>query len=145
MTQCKTYTLAEDGKPYFFPLQPWGSQQPLPNLVEITDPLEALREINWSKANIDYYNLAVKVPNKTGSPKPFPTYTKLFLKSTPMGGGWDGSGILLTNDYPQPRVFRFALCLHEKTEEGHSPNHSRGWHPGHCKHCNMDMSVDSGD
>lgn len=136
----KRYIVAEDMKPYLHPLQGWNQQEILPNLKEITDPLEALREINWSKANIDYYNAAVMLPNER-----FPKYCKLFLKSTPMGGGWDGSGIILANYYPQPKVFSFALCVHEKTEEGHNPNHGRGWHPGHCKHCGMDMTVDSGD
>lgn len=45
----------------------------------------------------------------------------------------------------RPTALKVAVCEHEKTEEGHNPNHSRGWHPGHCKKCGMDMSVDSGD
>ncbi len=39
---------------------------------------------------------------------------------------------------------RFALCKHEKIE-GAGANHQRGWHPGHCKLCGVDMSYDSGD
>lgn len=142
----KHYVVAEDLRPYLHPLQPWGQQAPLPNLEEITDPKEALREIAWSKANVDYYNAAVMLPPKhPAHPNKFPEYCDLFLKSTPMGGGWDGSGIILTTNEGEPRVFRFALCNHEKTEQGHSPNHGRGWHPGHCKHCGMNMTVDSGD
>jgi hypothetical protein len=136
----KHYKIAEDMKPYLHPLQAWNTQQIMPNLQEITDPLEALRLIGWSTPNVDYYNAAVMLPNQR-----FPTYCKLFLNSVPGGSGWDGSGLILTKDYPQPKIFTFALCKHEKTEEGHNPNHGRGWHPGHCKHCNMDMSVDSGD
>jgi hypothetical protein len=38
----------------------------------------------------------------------------------------------------------FAICKHEKVE-GAGADHQRGWHPGHCGKCGMDMSVDSGD
>ena len=140
--QRKHYTVEVDMKPYLYPLQAWNQQIPLPNLVEVTDPKEALRLIRWYNANTNYYNAAIKLPDRQYS-----TYCKLFLASTPMGGttSWNGSGIFMTHDYPDPRIFKFALCLHEKTEEGHSPNHNRGWHPGHCKHCGMDMTVDSGD
>lgn len=136
----KRYVIAEDMVPYLHPLRAWNQQEILPNLEQITDPLEALRLIGWAKANVDYYNAAVKLPGER-----FSSYCNLFTNGTPGGGGWDGSGVLLIRDYPQPRIFRFALCKHEKTEEGHKPNPGRGWHPGHCKHCGMDMSVDSGD
>lgn len=89
------------------------------------------------------YNLAFKLPGEQYS-----TYCTAFLSSTAMGGSgsWDGSGVLLEmHNSTKPRVFKFALCVHEKTEDGHSPNHGRGWHPGHCKHCGLDMTVDSGD
>jgi hypothetical protein len=118
----------------------------LPNLREITDPLEAIREISWSKPCLDHHDFRTLLPPKNPNyPNRHPTYVKLYLKSTPMGGGWDGRGVLISDDYPQPRVFTFALCKHEKTEEGHNPRPGRGWHPGHCKLCNMDMTVDSGD
>jgi hypothetical protein len=29
--------------------------------------------------------------------------------------------------------------------EGPNANHSRGWHPGWCGKCGVDMSIDSGD
>ena len=29
--------------------------------------------------------------------------------------------------------------------EGAGANHSRGWYPGHCGKCGLDMSFDSGD
>lgn len=140
----KHYVFEEDGKPYFHPFTPWATQKVLPNLEEITDPAEALFAIavtNFREGQP--YNLACKLPGSKYS-----TYCKAFLRSTPMGGrqSWDGSGVLLEmHNSTKPRVFRFALCKHEKTEDGHSPDHGRGWHPGHCKHCNLDMTVDSGD
>jgi hypothetical protein len=39
---------------------------------------------------------------------------------------------------------RFAICKHEK-KEGAGANHSRGWHPGSCVKCGLDMTIDSGD
>jgi len=140
----KSYKFEEDGKPYFHPYTPWGSQLPLPHLEEITDPAEALFAIAVTN-HLDGqpYNLAFKQPGR-----PYSTYCTAFLSPTPMGGSgsWNGAGVLLEmHNSTKPRVYRFALCKHEKTEEGHSPNHGRGWHPGHCKHCGMDMTVDSGD
>jgi hypothetical protein len=145
MTARKVYRIEEDLKPYLHPFQPWGQQIALPNLVEITDPLEALREIGYRKQQ-GAYNTAAKLPPRNPKfPSQYPEYCNLYA-GWRSGGAWDGTGILLTtNEHPGNRVFKFALCVHEKTEEGHHPNHSRGWHPGHCKHCNMDMSVDSGD
>jgi hypothetical protein len=66
---------------------------------------------------------------------------------------FDGGGFVLhyvsgnagNNWKSHGKAARFAICKHKKTEEGHSPNHSRGWHPGHCELCGLDMSVDSGD
>jgi hypothetical protein len=41
---------------------------------------------------------------------------------------------------------REAACPgHEKLGTGTDGDGLRGWHPGHCKHCGIDMSVDSGD
>lgn len=41
-------------------------------------------------------------------------------------------------------VYRWIVCEHEKVE-GAGANHSRGWHPGKCRKCGMDMTIDSGD
>lgn len=140
----KSYKFDQDGAPSFHPFSPWGKLAPLPNLEEITDPEKALFEIAVSHALCpDIYNLAFNMPGNSYS-----TYCTAFLRSTPMGGNgsWDGAGVLLSmHNTIKPRVFKFALCKHEKTEEGHSPNHNRGWHPGHCRLCGMDMTVDSGD
>lgn len=34
---------------------------------------------------------------------------------------------------------------HEAVGTGTREQSMRGWHPAHCRHCGMDMSVDSGD
>lgn len=141
----KVYEVAVDLKPYLHPLQPWRQQQQLPNLEEITDLKVALKEIGWRRQRVEHYNWATMLPpDARGYQSPYPGYVNLYAGWV-SGGGWDGTGIILTTNEHENRVFRFALCKHEKTEEGHNPRPGRGWHPGHCKLCNMDMTVDSGD
>lgn len=54
---------------------------------------------------------------------------------------WDAEG---KRNIQQPIVRRFQICQHE-IELHSGADTSRGWRPGHCKHCGMDMTVDSGD
>lgn len=137
------YVFTEDAKPYFHPYSPWKQLAVLPNLKEIADPEKALFAIAVTKAlHPAPYDLAFHKPGDL-----YPKYCTAFLRGLPGGGtAWDGSGVLLEmHNSTKPRVFKFALCKHEKTEDGHSPNHGRGWHPGHCRHCGLNMTVDSGD
>jgi hypothetical protein len=69
------------------------------------------------------------------------------------GGGFTGEGVVVidaTGHFQYRAVQesiitgRFAICKHESVEDP-GANHSRGWHPAHCKKCGLDMSVDSGD
>ena len=74
----------------------------------------------------------------------------IYFLDAGQGGGLTGEGVVLYSEgwesgMEKFKAATFAICKHEKTEEGHMPNHQRGWHPGHCKHCGLDMSVDSGD
>jgi hypothetical protein len=59
-----------------------------------------------------------------------------------MGDAVDGGGIVCAyKGYRKERLIgRFAICKHEK-----GANPSRGWHPGACTKCGLDMTVDSGD
>lgn len=53
----------------------------------------------------------------------------------------------------QREIERSAMVAREAACPGHEfestaligHDHSRGYHPGRCKHCGKDMSVDSGD
>jgi hypothetical protein len=76
---------------------------------------------------------------------------------TGQSGGLTGEGYVIwycSGPKPNPRPEaayaayarggRFAICKHEKVD-GPGANHSRGWHPGHCRLCGLDMTVDSGD
>jgi hypothetical protein len=75
-------------------------------------------------------------------------WTQFFLTPAGMGGRFDGGGYAVSygSSYPDPKpsVVSFAICRHEK-QDALGANHSRGWHPGSCKHCGLDMTVDSGD
>lgn len=56
----------------------------------------------------------------------------------------DGEGYAVTYGTKTPFVRRFAICKHEKVD-GPGADHSRGWHPGWCGKCGLDMTYDSGD
>lgn len=102
-------------------------------------------------------------PNDAGYAKVFHEgqtrqgWAKYFLHTT-QGGQFDGTGYVII--YQSPRWERdeegkthavggaligsFAICKHQK-QEGAGADHQRGWHPGYCKVCGMNMTVDSGD
>lgn len=77
-------------------------------------------------------------------------WTQFFLSADAnMGFELSGAGYAVTygayrDGKATPIVRRFAICKHERElHAGADP--SRGWRPGHCKHCGMDMTIDSGD
>lgn len=73
------------------------------------------------------------------------TWAHYFLTNySNMGGSPDGSGYVTIYGSGKPTVGRFAICKHEK-EIGAGANPSRGWYPGRCKLCGLDMTIDSGD
>lgn len=73
----------------------------------------------------------------------------IYYLNVGQGGGFTGEGVVVLHwgyQYDEEHVVtgRFALCEHKKVE-GPGANHQRGWHPGWCEKCGLDMSVDSGD
>lgn len=55
----------------------------------------------------------------------------------------DGSGYAVS--YPAT-TYTFAICRHTKVlRPTDRPNHIRGWHPGICSKCGLNMDLDSGD
>lgn len=111
---------------------------PLPNFktdeaARVIDNIAALGHgltPKWGYANID------------GDKR----WAQYFLTPAGMGGRLDGGGyILIYGGYPNGgRVGTFAICQHEK-QDAAGADHQRGWHPGACKKCGLDMTVDSGD
>jgi hypothetical protein len=81
-------------------------------------------------------------------------WARAFLGRT-QGGKYDGTGVVavyrttryrdgqpVPPDFPQ--IYSFALCVHTKVDHA-GANHMRGWHPGHCTRCGLNLTVDSGD
>jgi len=142
MADAKTYTLENDYMPII------KGDVDIPN-AEAVDPLLFLNNLasgghslvpHWGWGRI------------TGQRK---QWTQFFLTPAGMGGRFGGGGYAVTyggSKYDQetkkstqtPIVLRFAICKHEKVD-AIGANHQRGWHPGSCKHCGLDMTVDSGD
>lgn len=79
-------------------------------------------------------------------------WTFYFLTPAGMGSvrgdnpSFDGGGYMLVyGGYPHGGyAARFAICEHQKVDDP-GANHSRGWHPGRCVKCDLDMTIDSGD
>ncbi|WP_457663964.1 hypothetical protein [Sinorhizobium medicae] len=129
----KFYTLDEDLAPII------KGVIPLPN-VEDVDGLRFLNNLasvghcwtpRWGYSNVD------------GKKQ----WTYFFLSHNQAGGlTGEGYAVRYGSSYPtpEPRVMAFAICKHEAVA-GANANPRRGWHPARCKHCGLDMTVDSGD
>ena len=72
-----------------------------------------------------------------------------YFLSTTQGGDYDGTGYVMIAAVEKGamvgHIGKFAICKHEVVGRGTREQEMRGWHPGHCKLCGLDMSVDSGD
>jgi hypothetical protein len=118
------------------------------------DPLDFLNGLTlggqWTAPNAGYAKVYHEGQEHSG-------WAKYFLRTT-QGGQFDGTGDVII--YASPRwskdaagkqiksggaiIGHFAICKHEKVEHA-GANHRRGWHPGHCSKCGLDLTVDSGD
>lgn len=89
--------------------------------------------------------LVGSVPGRPLLPgNPTPMWAQFFLERG-QSGALTGRGHVLVYGSANPGVGgTFAICEHEKVDDP-GANHNRGWHPGHCKKCGLDMTVDSGD
>jgi hypothetical protein len=131
----KGYTLETDLMPIM------KGDVPLPNPEPIEGDLAS---------TILYYNSmqsgrCVLLPGETNK-----KWNVSFFLDHGQGGQLEGSGVVAWTTWdnekraPGATGLRFAICKHTKVE-GAGANHSRGWHPGHCSKCGLDMTVDSGD
>lgn len=77
-------------------------------------------------------------------------WAQFFLSPASMGnansGSFDGSGYIMifSSRKEGPIVGRFAICEHQKKLAADA-NPGRGWLPGACVKCGLDMTVDSSD
>lgn len=144
----KRYTIEDDLLPII------EGRAPLPN-TEDTDPLLLLSNLASGGHSVTpKWGWSLRHEGRNAGRK---QWTQFFLCPTAMGGQgtFDGSGYAVIYGgsrydqeskvtVPTPIVMRFAICKHEKLI-GTDARPERGWHPGSCKHCGLDMSVDSGD
>lgn len=126
---------------------------PLPN-VEALPIAEGLNRIAYGSGIFPVWpqSTRVLIPsliNHTDRPE----WARAFVNHT-QSGFLDGTGVLVwyrpnyghkeEGDALAGRIVTFALCKHDKVV-GAGANPQRGWHPGRCRLCDLDMTVDSGD
>ena len=105
---------------------------PLPN----TEPVRTLEEGVNNIASLGH-SLTPKWGHSY-RPDGHKSWTQYFLNV------FDGSGYALIYGMRGGSMVRFTICKHQKkTHAGANP--SRGWHPGHCIKCGLDLTVDSSD
>lgn len=124
--------------------------QPLPNAEDV-DPLEFLNTIaGGGHQMLPMWGYAIIIDPHGGHQRQ--QWTQFFLLID------DGRGYAVTyggqrwepaekgmKAVATPIVRRFAICKHEFVGTGTVEQSQRGWRPGYCKLCGLDMSVDSGD
>jgi hypothetical protein len=77
-------------------------------------------------------------------------WAQFFLTPAAMGnansGSLDGGGYVMvwSSRKEGPITGTFAICRHDK-QAAPGANPSRGWHPGRCVKCGLDMTIDSSD
>jgi hypothetical protein len=128
----KRYTRA-DFDPFIGDGTSRNKPQPLPNAVD-ADPLRFLNDLAARGHMMEpvWGYAMLPAENRT-------QWTQFFLLYDAMGGG---GGYAVTYGGNKPIVRQFTICRHEKVMHSDArPEY--GWRPGHCKHCGMDMSVDS--
>lgn len=133
----KRYTMEDDLMPIV------EGRVPLPNTEDV-DPFLFLSNLaSGGHSMTPKWGWSLRHEGRDAGRK---QWTQFFFSPVAMGGqgSFDGSGYAVIYAGQKPVVLRFAICKHEKVE-GAGANHSRGWHPGHCGKCGLDLSVDSGD
>lgn len=130
----KTFTIEDDYKPFV------TGATPLPN-AEPVEPLSFLNNLAAGGHSLTpHWGWAILPDNSRKQ------WTQFFLTPAGMGGRLDGGGYAVTYNSRSdgPIIRRFRICKHEQVlSAGADPG--RGWRPGSCKHCGLDMTVDSGD
>lgn len=117
---------------------------PLPNLEDLENQALAIGNIAATGHSMKPVWGHAVLPGETHKRWAF-----YFLTPVPTnrGGGYDGGGyVMFYGGWPDHgRIVRFAICKHEMQGTGTREQSQRGWNPGYCRKCGMDMSVDSSD
>jgi hypothetical protein len=130
-----TYTLERDLHPIM------RGEKPLPNPEPIDGDIGALI-LHYGQMTSGCSVLLPGEKNKK--------WNVSFFLDHGQGGQLYGSGIVAWTKWDNDKQthvatgLKFAICQHKKVD-GLGANHSRGWHPGRCEKCGLDMTIDSGD
>jgi len=134
MAERKVYTLDGDLMPIM------RGDVPLPNPEPIKGDIGALL-LHYGQL---HSGCSVVVPGKSKR------WNVSFCLDHGQGGQLYGSGIVAWTEWNAEKQcstatgLKFAICQHTKVDDP-GANHSRGWHPGRCSKCGLDMTIDSGD
>lgn len=112
----------------------------VPNFEEL-DPVKGIA--SWASAGGSFAHPDVKQAKLPADGRMWGNWARYLLNRT-QGGQYDGTGYVMMYEQGKGRVGRFAICKHTKVAEP-GANPSRGWHPGYCGTCGLDLTVDSGD
>jgi hypothetical protein len=115
-----------------------GKREP-PNYEDVDLSKGVATIAAWGGAHETVGIKHVKIPGFKSS-----NWSRFFLGST-QGGDFDGTGYIMWWDNGAGHIGKFAICQHERTGGGTREQEMRGWHPGRCAKCGLDMSIDSGD
>lgn len=112
----------------------------VPNFEPIEDLGSALNNLTLGGIMTPPGSGFAKLP---GELRTYGQWAKYFLRAG-QNGGLTGEGYVIVYQSRGGIIGRFAICKHKK-REGAGANPRRGWHPGSCELCGLDMTVDSGD
>lgn len=104
----------------------------LNNIVGSYAPMHFQGRLRFSTSQAQSNEIAIAVMGRTQGGDPDGTVRAMLYSPT-----W-------RRENRAPRAANFQLCEHER-KMGHGANPTRGWHPGRCTKCGLDMTVDSGD
>ncbi len=145
----KTYTI-DDYKPYIGDGRSAEKPLPLPNAKDV-DPMNFLQ--NLAAVGHGWQPVWGWAMLPDGSRQ---QWTQFFLTSgVNMSGALGGGGYAVTygpsrwdaenrKNIESPIVRSFSICVHEKVLDA-GADERRGWSPGRCKHCGVNMTIDSSD
>lgn len=113
----------------------------VPNFEEL-DPVKGIA--SWASAGGSFAHPDVKQAKLPSDGRMRGNWARYLLNRT-QGGQYDGTGyVVMYYNKGHGRIGWFAICKHTKVSDPDA-NHPRGWHPGHCSKCGIDLTVDSGD
>lgn len=111
----------------------------LPNFEQHEDLARAIG--NWACLSVPCQSGLALVPL---DPMPKHRRWARYMLGRTQGGQPDGTGEVLIYNNGHGIAGKFAICRHKKVP-GAGADPRRGWHPGYCAGCGLDMTVDSGD